>query len=114
MKRLELLKNQKTNGDGGVVLFPGGRLHLVASGIFDKAKVKYQVSYDGGNSFHDYLSGGEQVFIQSAVGKGFYVIEDGPVQIRASLSDSSANTDVSIVGYYNQYYSPEHNLIGPS
>ena len=114
MKTLELFRNKKINGFGNEVLFSGGRLHLVASGIFDKAKVKYQVSYDEGKSYHDYLSGGDKIFIQSAAGKGFYIIEDVPIKIRASLSDAGSNTNINIMGYYNQYYSPEHNLIGAS
>lgn len=114
MKTLELFKNQKTNGYGKEVSFPGGRLHLVASGIFDKAKVKYQVSYDKGNSYNDYLSGGDKIFTQSISGKGFYIIEDVPIKIRASLSDVGPNTNINVMGHYNQYYSPEHNLIGAS
>lgn len=114
MKTLELFKNQKINGYGNEVSFSGGRLHLVASGIFDKAKVKYQVSYDEGKSYHDYLSGGDKIFTQSKPGKGFYIIEDVPIKIRANLSDSGTNTNINITGYYNQYYSPNHNLIGVS
>lgn len=114
MKILELFKDQKVNGFGNGVLFPGGRLHLVASGTFDNSKIKYQVSYDEGKTYNDYLSGGDKTFIQSIAGKGFYIIEDLPTRIRANLSNAGSNTNISIVGYYNQYYSPKHNLIGVS
>lgn len=114
MKTIELFKNQKVNGFGNEVSFSGGRLHLVASGIFDKSKIKYQVSYDDGKSYNDYLSGGDKIFTQSVAGKGFYIIEDMPIKIRASLSNEGPDTNISIMGYYNQYYSPKHNLIGVS
>lgn len=114
MKTVELFKNQKNDGVGNEVLFSGGRLHLVALGSFDKAKVKYQVSYDEGKNYNDYLSGGDKIFIQSCAGKGFYIIEDIPVKIRAVLSESGPNTNITIMGYYNHYYSPQHNLIGVS
>lgn len=114
MKSLELLKDQKIDGFGDGVSFSGGRVHLVASGDFDGSKVKYQVSYDEGKNYHDYLSGGDKIFTQSITGKGFYIIEDGPVKIRAVVSNAGQNTNISIVGYYNQYYSPQNNLIGLS
>jgi hypothetical protein len=114
MKILDLFKNQKTDGFGSEFDFPGGRVHLVVSGTFDGAKVKYQVSYDEGQEYHDYLSGGDKVFTQSELGKGLYIIEDVPVKIRAILIDAGTNTNLHVTGYYNQYYSPKHNLIGVS
>jgi len=114
MNKLELFNNQKLNGISNEVDFIGGRLHLIAYGNFDGAKIKYQVSYDKGKNYHDYLIQGNEIFTQSEPGKGFYAIEDGDVKLRAVLSEAGANTDINIVGYHNQYYSPKYNLIGVS
>jgi hypothetical protein len=114
MRKLELFNNQTENGDSSEVDFAGGRLHLIATGDFDGAKIKYQVSYDKGQNYHDYLIQGNEVFIQSVSGKGFYAIEDDEVKIRAVLSDAGTNTDITVRGYYNQYYSAKYNLIGVS
>jgi len=111
MKILELFKNQKLNGFSNEVLFIGGRLHLIASGKFDGAKIKYQVSYDDGKTYHDYLVMNDEAAIQDFPGKMFYIVEDGEVKIRAILSNASNNTNISLNGYYNQYYSPKYNLI---
>ena len=114
MRKLELFNNQTENGGSSEVDFAGGRLHLIAYGNFDGAKIKYQVSYDQGQNYHDYLIQGNEIFIQSEPGKGFYAIEDDEVKIKAVLSDVGANTDITIVGYYNQYYSAKYNLVGVS
>jgi len=114
MRKLELFNNRTNNGSSNEVDFIGGRLHLVATGDFDGAKLKYQVSYDKGQNYHDYLIQGNEVFIQSVSGKGFYAIEDGEVKIRAFISDAGANTNITVIGYYNQFYSSKYNLVGVS
>ena len=114
MKSLQLLKNQTSNIIGDSVDFIGGRLHLVISGNLDGANVKYQVSYDNGESYHDYLMADNNLIIQNTLGKALYLIEDGEVKIRAVLLDAGSNTNITIRGYYNQYYAPVHNLIALS
>lgn len=114
MKEIEFFTNQKTNLISDGFKFIGGRLHLVIDGKFAGALVKFQVSYDNGKNYHDYLNNNNEAITQTNLGKAFYLVEDDEVKIRAILSNVSNETNLSLRGYYNQYYSPKHNILGLS
>jgi len=91
-----LFTNRTTNGTSDGFVFDGGRLHTLISGTQDGAAVSFQVSYDNGISFHDYLIDGSTKYKQTCVGKASYIIEDASIQLRAVISDAGSNTNLTI------------------